>query len=273
MAAMWARVSKHLAWLWLCIPLTALFETAGQFWIPLREPSQEEWHAAADYAKSLKGEGDLIALAPDFASQGLVYLRGGLDPTDFGRFDASRYAHVIALSVNGAEVPETAGLPLEKERAFGRISVQKFANPRRADVRFDFTRHLARARFSGKAIRKPKFLVDTKFKGRLAIPLTPQNRPASVTFEGVPLEGDIYGYAFIAITDFRKEVYDRDGPLSFEVFVDDESVGQRTVRKGEPLRPFRFEMNKEGVGRVRFEARALESFSHFGFGFVADIRR
>ncbi len=271
-AAMFEAVSKRLVWLWVVVPIVAIAELVSQAAIPLMEPSDEEWREAAAFAASVKGTDDLLLFAPAHATQAVLYLKGSLSKSDFGHFDASSHRQVIELSVGGAQAPETQGFPLEEEKTFGRVAVRRYRNPAPAKVLYNFVDHAREARDDKGRAPRPELTVDPGYRPRFAIPLHPERRPQSITYRNVPVGGEIYGYAFIRIVDFRREIYDRDGPLELEVFVDGRSVGRKKIQKTDPMVPFRFDTQGRDSAEVRFEVRRMGDFTNYGFAFVADVR-
>lgn len=270
---MFAAVAKRLLWLWMLVPVAAVVELVSQAAIPRMEPSDGEWREAAGFAASLRGMEDLVVFAPAYATQAVLYLKGSLSRSDFGHFDVSPYRQVIELSVGGARAPETEGLPLEEEKTFGRVAVRRYRNPSPAAVLFSFVDHAREARDDRNRAPRPELVVDPGYRPRFAVPLRVEGKPQSITYRNVPLGGEIYGYAFIRIVDFRREIYDKDGPLELEVFVDGRSVGKKEIRKTDPLMPFSFKTQARDSAEVRFQVTRLGEFRSYGFSFAADTRR
>lgn len=260
---------KRLVWLWIAVPLVAAAELVALALIPREGPSEEEWRAAAKTIAAEKGRHDLVAIAPDWATQGRIYLGALIPFRDFGRFDTTPYDRIFEVSVDGARAPETGGLAAERTTEHGRIAVSRFRLPPRAEILYDFVANAAKATFSKTRRISPQLVVDHWFFPRLVIPMTLSRTGASLTFDDVPLDGVIRGFGIVG---YRSGRFNQGGPISLAVYVNDRKVGAHEVRNFGPRTPFAFRSGATGKGTVRFEVRARDKLDR-EFGFAADVRR
>ena len=131
---------NRIHWLWLLVPAVVAAEVFLQWSIPCADPSKEEWVKAAQAVIDQKQDGDLVVIAPSWATQGRIYLKPVIALRDFGRFETSTYDRIIEVSLNEERAPETEGLALESEQDIGRISVCRYRTGGSAKILFDFKR-------------------------------------------------------------------------------------------------------------------------------------
>ena len=255
-------------WLWLLVPAVVAAEVFIQWSIPSRDPSEEEWVKAAQAVIDQKQDGDLVVIAPSWATQGRIYLKPVIALRDFGRFDTSTYDRIIEVSLNGERAPETEGLALESEQDVGRISVRRYRTGGSAKILFDFLSEEYTNKTGGKKTRGTVLIIDHWFNPRLVVPFKPKKTPSSRIYNNVPLNGVIHGHAVIG---YREGRFNKGGPIKLEIFVDEEKVGEQMINNFGPLEPFDIPINREGTGTVRFQVTSDDNFKR-RFGLAADMR-
>ncbi|MDJ0762963.1 MAG: hypothetical protein QNJ97_08250 [Myxococcota bacterium] len=265
-------VSKGgLVWLWSIIPIVVLLETAIQWQIGQRVPTSKEWTAAAQAVRAEKKHGDLVVIAPHWATQGRMYLKDLLPLKDFGRFDTSRYDRIFEISVNQARAPETNGLDAQRVQRFGRLSLTQYQTNGRAHVTYDFVDAAPSARVTNGTPIRPRIVIDHWFFPRLVMPIALRRDGVTITFSNVPLRSDIIrGYGIVG---YRSGRFNKGGPITLSVVVNDQPIGQHRIENFGPREPFEFQLPQGvDVGEVRFEIRAASGLNR-EFGFAADIRK
>jgi hypothetical protein len=263
------KARGRLVWLWGVVPVVALAEMFVQWEIQRREPVPEEWEQAAKAITAEKQPEDLVVIAPDWATQGRMYLKDLISLKDFGRFDTTKYERVYEVSVNGARSPESKGLSPESESHFGRVGVSRYKLPPKADVLFDFVENARLAETEGFKRMGPRIVIDHWFFPRLVIPAPLSKKGVSVNFKEVPLGGAVLVWGIVG---YRSGRFDEGGPVKLSVYVDGEKIGQGKILNFSPRDPFSFPVNREGVGTVGFRIEADDGLGR-EFGFAADLRR
>jgi hypothetical protein len=264
---------SRLAWLWGIVPLVVLAELYLQWHIPRQEPSEAEWRAAAAAVRAEKRPDDLVVIAPEWATQGRMYLGDAIPMADFGRFDTARYGRVLEVSLNGARAPETEGLEQETSKDLGRIAVSAYRNPARAGILYDFVAEAPRAKVDGGGRGRARLVIDHWFHPRLAVPIKLSPKPQRITYTEVPLSGVLRVYAVIG---YREGRFDPGQPVKLAVYVDGARVLARDVANFSPIEPSDVRLEQGGVGAVAFEAsvadRLQREFSVGAYVFRADRR-
>ncbi len=258
----------RIHWLWLLVPAVVAAEVFLQWSIPSADPSKEEWAKAAQAVIDQKQDGDLVVIAPSWATQGRIYLKPVIALRDFGRFETSTYDRIIEVSLNGERAPETEGLVLESEQDIGKISVCRYRTGGSAKILFDFLDETYSLKAGGDKLKGAVLIIDHWFNPRLVVPFKPRKTPASRIYKGVPLNGVIHGYAVIG---YREGRFNKGGPIKLEIFVNDEKVGEQMINNFGPLEPFDIPINREGTGTVRFQVTSDDHFKR-RFGLAADMR-
>ncbi|MCK9463446.1 MAG: hypothetical protein M0R80_27820 [Proteobacteria bacterium] len=246
---------SRLTWLWAIVPLVVIAELVAQWRIPRQEPSEAEWRAAAEAVRAEKRPDDLVVIAPDWATQGRMYLGDAIPMADFGRFDAARYGRIVELSLNGARAPETLGLEVEWSKDLGRIEVRAYRNPSRVGLLYDFVAEAPRAAVSGGGKGRARLVIDHWFQPRLAVPLKLAAEPTRITYPEVPLTGVLRVYSVVG---YREARFDKGRPIAFAVYVDGVRVLARDVANFSPVEPIDVPLTRGGVGAVAFEAFAAD---------------
>ena len=246
---------RPLVWLWGIVPLVVIAELFLQWRIPRQEPSEAEWRSAAAAVKAEKSPDDLVVIAPDWATQGRMYLGDAIPMADFGRFDTARYGRILEVSLNGARAPETEGLPLESEKELGRIALRTYGNPDRAGILYDFVAEAPRAEVTGGGRGRARLVIDHWFQPRLAVPVKLAVRPIRVTYSDVPLVGVLRIYTVIG---YREGRFDKGKPVRLAVYVNGARVLARDVANFAPIEPSDVRLEGGGVGTVAFEVSARD---------------
>jgi hypothetical protein len=254
------------------IPLVALLELALQWRLPGGDPTAADWRAAAAAIAAEKGDFDLVAIAPEWAVHGRVFLGGVIGPRDLGRFDTTRYDRLFEVSLRGARSPESAGLQAETERRFGALTLRRYRLPPRADVSIDLIDDLHRCEVEGVKRPAARFLVDHSFATRLAIPLPVSKRPVALSCPEIPAGSVLRGHAMIARLDYRAHRLPAGGPVRLSFFFDGVAVGALGVDNLAPPVPFELALPGHGTGTLRVELSARDGFDRT-VGFAADVRK
>ncbi len=259
-----------LAWLWIIIPAVAVLEIFFQWRIPLSEPSDRDWKEAAKAITGEKKAGDLVIIAPDWASQGRMFLKGLITVDDFGRFNTTTYKRIHELSINGARSKETEGLTPKSEKDFGRITLRKYELPPPEEILYDFGKHVGSAKPEGFKPRRPRLIIDHWFFPRLAIhvPLVRKGM-AALTYENVPLNGVLSVHAVIG---YREARGNKGTPVRLSAFVNGKRVINEQIENFRPITPIKYPIHEAAQGTVRFEVQAKDWFKR-EFGLQADVRR
>jgi len=258
---------RSLAWLWGIVPIVIAAELIMQWRIPRQEPSEAEWKASAEAVRALKRPGDLVVIAPAWATQARMYLGDLLPMPDFGAFDTDRYGGIVELSWNGARADETRGLTAETSRELDHLAVIRYANPNRRDVLYDFVGNVGRAAMGAKGKAYARLVIDHWFHPRYAIPIGLGATPKRLVYEDVPLRGTLRVYAVIG---YREGRFDKGEPVKFAVYVNDKRVIERGVANFAPIEPIEVPLGGSGFGTVAFEASAKENTKR-EFSFSASV--
>jgi hypothetical protein len=258
---------RSLAWLWCAVPAIVAAELFLQWRIPNRVASAEEWQAAAAFVRREKRAGDLVVIAPAWATQGRVYLGASLSIPEFGAFDTDRYGAIVEVSLNGARAVESRGLAADQTAEFGHLRVTRYPNPNRRTVLFDFVSSAPRAVVGAKGRAAARLVIDHWFHPRLAVPLTLGPKPLRASYADVPLEGTLRAYAVIG---YREGRFDKGEPVKFAVYVNDRRVIERSVANFAPIEPIEVPLGGAGTGTVAFEASAKENLKR-EFSFAAVV--
>lgn len=265
-------IARKVGLLWLLVPAIAAAEVFLQWSIPGWVPGEDDWRAAAESVMAQKQEGDLVVIAPRWATQGYMYLGPAISMEDFGRFGISNYSRVIEVSARGERAPETEGLDLESEERFGKLEVRRFRTEGKADVVYDFLASWDDARVEGGKKWGKKLIIDHWFNPRFTfpVPLKPAKKAVSVVFEDVPLGDFIWGHGVIG---YREGRFDKGGPVELEVLVDDRKVGAQIIHNLGPLETFEFPVEGAGSAKVTFRVDTSGGNYKREFGLAAQMRR
>ena len=122
-------MSRFLPALPLCALLAlALAELAAHAHARTEVAQLREWQAAASFVRRDLRARDLITAAPDYADPLLRQVLGDtIDLPMAGRSDSAAYERLWLLSLGGAEAREARGLRPELSRAFGRLTLRRYA--------------------------------------------------------------------------------------------------------------------------------------------------
>jgi hypothetical protein len=132
---------------WLCVPLAGLVELGGHFYFSTRAPKVDDWVRSKPTVASLRKDGDLIVVAPDWAEPNarLAFGDAWFPLADVARPDESAYSRALEIGIVGASAPELRGWKLVEQRRHGKFTYRVLENPRPAKVSFDFVNHVSEA--------------------------------------------------------------------------------------------------------------------------------
>lgn len=258
---------KHI-WIWTLIPIIVIAEVVLQWRIPRREPSREDWNAAALAVNEMKQPGDLLVVAPDWAVQARMYFQEWMNFKMFGRFDTTTYKRLIEVSINGATSPEAEGLTASETHQFGNLDVNTYPLPKPAKIRYDFTDKWRDATYEKTGKAPPELMIDHWFHPRRVLQIDLKQR-ASITFKDVPLSGVLRGYAIIG---YREGRFNEGAPIYLEIFLDDKKIGEQHVANFSKIEPFEYSLPGKGRGTIRFEVAAKDNKKR-QFGIAVDVRQ
>lgn len=255
-------------WIWTVIPIIVIAEVVLQWWIPRREPSKDDWNAAASAVNEMKQPGDLLVVAPDWAVQAKTYFREWMNFKMFGRFDTTTYKRLIEVSINGATSPEAKGKIADETQRFGNLAVNTYPLPTPAKILYDFTEKWRDATYEKTGKAPPKLIIDHWFHPRRVLQIGLKHH-ASITFKDVPLNGVLRGYAIIG---YREGRFNKGEPIRLRIFLDDKKIGERHVANFSKVEPFEYPLPGEGRGKIKFEVAAKDNKKR-QFGIAVDVRQ
>ena len=257
---------RSLAWLWAALPIVVAAELFMQWRIPRQEPSDDEWRRAAALVRAAKQPGDLVVIAPAWATQARMYLGDLLPIPDFGAFDIDRYGGIVELSWNGARADETRGLTAGRTDALEHLAVRRYPNPNRRALLYDFVASAGHAVVGAKGRASVRIVIDHWFHPRYAVPIALGPRPTRLTYDDVPLDGTLRVYAVIG---YREGRFDKGEPVKLAVYVNDRKVIDARVANFAPIEPMDVPLAQGGRGKVAFEASAVENLKReFSFSAI-----
>ncbi len=286
--------SRRALW-WLLLPVVGLVELGAQVTIDAAVPPMSDWEAAAQAIRKEHKPGDLVVIAPEWATHGRLALRELMPLEDQARADASTYSRLWEVSIRNSEALEAKGLRSDREQRFGKVRVRRFMLPPPAKVRYRFLHHVADAQVSTldasgseqpcdltagtvqwRCNRMPWSWVgpividDLEYRPRQAIWAHPmQGVVTRLVFPNVPAGKRIRGYTGIRYLGAREG---GKPPVRLDVFVD--GVKRLQVEHHDEDVWKRFEVPLEHVGssmEVRFEV-SCKATGNRHFAFVADVR-
>lgn len=140
-------MQRLLVWWWLALPAVAATEIALQHRVQTNVPTTADWARAASIVREEYRDGDLVVVAPEWASQvARVHLGERLQPLEsVARADTSRFGRLWVVSIRGAVAPEERQGRLERHWRRGPVTVRRLHLPPPARVAFDFVKNLHHA--------------------------------------------------------------------------------------------------------------------------------
>jgi hypothetical protein len=285
------------------LALAALFTAVGLELLALLSqhlsaPTEADWHAAADHARSLRRAREPILFAPHWVDPiGRAQLGEELGLDLLSLSDVDRYPRVLELSIRGARHPFLAGLAPKETRDFGGVKLSIYEKPA-VEVSYDFVSRVAEAIVERVPVTPEGRLVRCSRQGRyfLCDPAQGWNRVGAtiaevehwpyrcifahavdghimrVAFPSVELGTSIVGYT--GIDDFENHKRAKN-PVRLRV-----RVGPRppTAILHESDNPWtRFTVDTTAMAgqthEVRFEVQAEGSAYARAFCFAAEVRR
>jgi hypothetical protein len=298
---------------WLCVPLAGLVELGGHFYFSSRAPKVADWVRSKPSLATIRQPGDLIVVAPEWAEPNarLAYGDEWFPLADVARPDESAYSRAIEVSIVGAAAPELRGWKLVEERREGKFRYRVLANPRPANVLFDFVDHVADAavadipssgaptpchwnpratRSAGGLHGDPAFpaqrhecaggagrfvgvtvVEDERWRGRRCLWAMPPNQAAL----SIRYQGVPLGEAvrgYAALPQWV-EREKRGAPVEMEVLVGEETIGTYVHRDGDGWRAFSFSTGSRAGSTADVEFKVTSRRPHDRqFCFQADTR-
>ncbi|MCS6915526.1 MAG: hypothetical protein NZ890_20130 [Myxococcota bacterium] len=271
---------------------------------PRRVAGPQHWHAAAQAVRASFLPGDLIVVAPEWASPLVRRHLGDLMPASMvGRPDAARYARIWELSLRGAQAPETAGLPVEGSSQHGPIRLTRYRN-RPVQVTFDLVDAFVQARVfqhplaggadgempcwwggpppgptrgeaggfycRGSKIERRVMEIDYQPRLGVVVPAEPALRTV-IQYESIPAAAwqGAQLVAWFGLHDYYARKTD-SGPVDVVVEV---GPGQDRVSVSVPPQGWhRVKLRPRSPGWVRIEVSARDARARL-LGFAAELRR
>jgi hypothetical protein len=226
-------------------------------------PSDDDWQAARAWVDGQRSSTDLMLIAPRWLDPvGRMHLGDWISLDQATRMDSGPYSVLWEFSARGASAPETAGLEVATEKAFGDLTVRRYEKPAAAVVS-DFVTLFSRERVKGEVDRPRIVGVSTDgasvaieevgFEPHRCVRIIPKpGKTVDVTYENVELGTTLVGYVGLADIFTRRDIRE---PGRLEVFVGGESAA--IVEPGVDDGWVRFEAATEsGTGSVRFSVSA-----------------
>ena len=285
---------KKALW-WLLLPILSIFELGAQIAIDRNVAPMEDWKAAAEAVRKEHRSGDLVVIAPWWATHARLALKELTPIEDQARADASTYTRLWEVSIRGSEAEEAKGLNPEWEARFGRVRVRRFMLPRPARVSYRFLHHIDQAKVSivsrngaespcawsanvsvWRCTRQSEIWIgplvfdDLHFRPREAIWAHPLSGVVTrITFSDVPPGRKIYGYTSIR---YRAAREGNKPPVVLDVVVDGQRRQRITHHDLDGWKHFEVPLaGATGPMEVRFEV-SCPSIINRHFGFIADVR-
>lgn len=135
---------RHLAWLWLGVPLAGLAELGAHVYYAHAAPSTADWAALRPVVERLRQRDELVVVAPYWAEPlARASLGDALMPlADVARADETAYPAALEVSLLGQRAPELRGWKLTSEERAGPFRLRRLENPAPALVSLDFVEAL-----------------------------------------------------------------------------------------------------------------------------------
>lgn len=136
-------MKRWLPFLWILVPLAGLVEVGHHTWVESRTPTQEDWKSAARVVEQGWQEGDLVVIAPWWASQGWKHLGRFMSVEQMAREDDSGYGRIWEVSLRGYKHEQYARTgELTSETRAGRLTVRTYQFPDAPTTIYDFVEAL-----------------------------------------------------------------------------------------------------------------------------------
>jgi hypothetical protein len=132
-------VKRWLPFLWLLLPLSGLAEVGFHSFIESRIPTEEDWERAAGLVGEGWQEGDLVVIAPLWASQGWKHLGRFMTVEQMAREDDRGYGRIWEVALPGHRHEEYGRTgELTSEARAGRLTVRTYQFPGAPTTVYDF---------------------------------------------------------------------------------------------------------------------------------------
>jgi len=138
-----AAVKPWLRLAWILVPLAALVEIGYHGWVSARVPRDSDWQKAAAIVEAGWEEGDLVVIAPWWASQGWKWLGRFMTVEQMAREDDRGYGRIWEVALPGYRHEEYSRTgKLTVERKAGRLRVRTYQFPGAPRTLYDFVKGL-----------------------------------------------------------------------------------------------------------------------------------
>ncbi|HYQ03873.1 MAG TPA: hypothetical protein VER96_34600 [Polyangiaceae bacterium] len=195
-------LTGYAKYLWLAIPLLGLGELGASVYFSKRFPEVDEWRALSSEVRALKRDGDLIAIAPEWAEPVArsAFTDSLMPIADVARPDEAGYARAIEVAALGNENSLLAHWPVIAEHEFGKFTLRTRSNPSFKPPRYVLTEHAVPPELSVSQRGPDGELSSCRYgarpasssSGLLARPAFPRQR-----FACGPAEGNFVGTTII----------------------------------------------------------------------------
>jgi hypothetical protein len=193
---------RYAKYVWLAVPLLGLVELGASAYLSRRFPQVDEWRALAGELRALKGDNDLVVIAPEWAEPlARAALTDSLMPiADVARPDEAGYRRAIEVAALANENALVASWPVISEKRLGKFTLRTRSNPHFESPRFVLTDHAAPPDLSVSQRAPNGELMPCRYgtrppssaSGLLARPAFPRQR-----FSCGPAEGNFAGTTII----------------------------------------------------------------------------
>jgi len=121
----------HRRWLWLLVPLVALWELGAHIYFSRRAPTLEEYRTLVAPVRAVKQPDDALVFAPAWAAPLARHALGdGLWPLDdLTRPSLDTARRVVELSILGQTSREVASWPIQRASQHGPFQLRVRTNP------------------------------------------------------------------------------------------------------------------------------------------------
>jgi hypothetical protein len=125
--------------MWILVPLAAVLELGHHAWVQSRVPREADWKRAEEVIERGHEEGDLVVIAPWWASQGWRWLGRFMTVQQMAREDDEGYGRIWEVSLPGHRHERYASSGrLVQEHPAGRLTVRLYSFPQAPATVYDF---------------------------------------------------------------------------------------------------------------------------------------
>lgn len=259
--------------------VVALGELALHLWFAYRPPNEAQWRAARAQLVAIHKPGDLVVVGPQWAEPIARMVLGDeyMSVRDVARPDETRYAAAMEISILGQHSKYVDGWRQLERHRIGKFEARRLENPHAEKVLYDFVDHIgpsdvtallhdeqdkpcawsdSAAPFAGGLGGPPAFperrfvcpaplhvfvgvtvVDDESYMPRRCIMMhAPANGYVEARFRDVPLGQVIRGHSGMRMMVEREL---SGTPISLEVFVDGQKVGEDVHVDGDGWKAWR----------------------------------